>query len=41
MSDDWFDDLTTEQQQSIDRALAQLDRGEGISNEEAMKRLGL
>jgi len=26
-SHDWFDDLTTEQQQSIDRGLAELDRG--------------
>ena len=38
---DWFDDLTEEQQQSVDRALAQADRGEVIPHEEAMLRLGL
>jgi hypothetical protein len=38
---DWFDDLTEEQQQSVDRALEQLDRGEGIPHAEAMTRLGL
>ena len=38
---DWFDELTEEQQQSIDTGLAQLDRGEFISHEEAMARLGL
>ena len=38
---DWFDDLTEEQQRSVDRALEQLDRGEGIPHAEAMKRLGL
>jgi hypothetical protein len=41
MADDWFDELTIEQQQSIDMGLAQLDRGEGIPHEEAMKRLKL
>ncbi|HEY8927822.1 MAG TPA: hypothetical protein VIM55_01430 [Mucilaginibacter sp.] len=38
---DWFDDLTEEQQQSVMRGLEQADRGETISHEEAMKRLGL
>ena len=38
---DWFDDLTEEQQQAVDEAIAQLDRGEGIPHEEAMRRLGL
>jgi predicted transcriptional regulator len=41
MTDDWFDELTIEQQQSIDRGLAEADRGEFIPHEEAMKRLGL
>ena len=41
MSDDWFDELTIEQQQSIDIGLEQADRGECIPHEEAMKRLGL
>ena len=38
---DWFDDLSEEQQQSIMRGLEQADRGETISHEEAMARLGL
>jgi hypothetical protein len=38
---DWFDDLTEEQQKSVDMAIAELDRGEGIPHEEAMRRLGL
>ncbi|MDF2434382.1 MAG: hypothetical protein JWP44_4013 [Mucilaginibacter sp.] len=37
---DWFDDLTEEQQQAVNRALGQLDRGEGIPHEEAMARFG-
>ena len=40
-SDDWFDDLTEEQQQSVMRGLEQADRGEFISHEEAVARLGL
>lgn len=40
-SPDWFDDLTEEQRQSVDRGLAQADRGERIPHEEALKRLGL
>ena len=38
---DWFDDLSEEQQESVDQALAELDRGEGIPHEEAMRWLGL
>jgi len=38
---DWFDDLTEEQQQSVMRGLEQADRGETITHEEAMARLGL
>jgi hypothetical protein len=38
---DWFDDLSDEQQQSVLRGLEQADRGEGISHEEAIARLGL
>ncbi len=40
-SPDWFDDLTIEQQRSVETALEQLDRGEGIPHEEAMRLLGL
>jgi len=38
---DWFDELTEERQQSVLIALEQLDRGEGIPHEEAIKLLGL
>ena len=38
---DWFDDLTEEQQQSILRGLEQAEKGEKISNEEAVAKLGL
>ncbi len=38
---DWFDDLTDEQQESIKRGLEEADRGEFISHEEAMAKLGL
>jgi len=38
---DPFDDLTEEQQQAVYRSLAQADRGETISHEEAIARLGL
>ena len=38
---DWFDELTSEQQQSVIRGLAQADKGETISHEEAIARLGL
>jgi hypothetical protein len=38
---DWFDDLTEEQQASVDIAIQELDRGEGIPHEEVVRRLGL
>jgi len=38
---DWFDDLTEDQQQSVLRGLEQADRGETITHEEAIARLGL
>jgi len=38
---DWFDDLTEEQQQGIILGLEQADRGETITHEEAVARLGL
>lgn len=38
---DWFDKLNKDQQQSVLRGLEQADRGETISHEEAIVRLGL
>jgi len=38
---DWFDDLSEEQQHSIVKGLEQADRGETISHKEAISRLGL
>ena len=38
---DWFDDLTEEQQQDVIIGLEQADRGETITHEEAVARLGL
>jgi len=38
---DWFDDLSEDQQQSVLRGLEQADRGETITHEEAIARLGL
>jgi len=38
---DWFDDLSEDQQQSVIRGLEQADRGETITNKEAIARLGL
>jgi hypothetical protein len=38
---DWFDELTEEQQQTVDLAIEELDRGEGIPHEEALRRLGI
>jgi hypothetical protein len=38
---DWFDDLSEGQQQSVIRGLEQADRGETISHQEAITRLGL
>ena len=40
-TDDWFDDLTEEQQQSVIRGIDQADRCETISHAEAVARLGL
>ncbi len=36
--DDWWDDLPKEVQNSIDKAIAQLDAGKGIPHEEVMKK---
>ncbi len=38
---DWFDDLSEDQQQSVMRGLEQADKGETITHEQAVKRLGL
>lgn len=38
---DWFDDLNEGQQQSVLRGIEQADRGETITHEEAIARLGL
>lgn len=38
---DWFDDLNEDQQQSVIRGLGQADKGETMTHEEAVKRLGL
>ncbi|MDB5152781.1 MAG: hypothetical protein JWR54_1532 [Mucilaginibacter sp.] len=38
---DWFDDLSDDQQQSVIRGLEQANRGETITHEEAIVRLGL
>jgi predicted transcriptional regulator len=38
---DWYDDLSDDQQQSVIRGLKQADRGETITHEEAIVRLGL
>lgn len=38
---DWFDDLSEDQQQSILRGIEQADRGETITHDEAIARLGL
>jgi hypothetical protein len=38
---DWFDELTEDQQLAVDKALEQLDRGEGIPHEQAIILLGL
>lgn len=40
-SHDWFDDLSDDQQQSVMRGIEQADRGETITHEEAMAKLGL
>lgn len=38
---DWFDDLSEDQQQSILRGIEQADKGETITHDEAIARLGL
>jgi hypothetical protein len=38
---DWFDDLSEDQQQSILRGIEQADRGETITHDEAIAKLGL
>ncbi|MDB5089538.1 MAG: hypothetical protein JWR09_3532 [Mucilaginibacter sp.] len=38
---DWFDELSEEQQASVLKGLEQADKGEGISPEDAIVRLGL
>ena len=38
---DWFDDLNDEQQASVMRGLDQADKGETITHEEAIAKLGL
>jgi len=38
---DWFDELSDEQQQSVMRGLEQADKGETITHQEAIARLGL
>jgi hypothetical protein len=36
--DDWWDDLPKEVQASIDKAIAELDDGKGVSHEVVMKK---
>ena len=36
---DWYDDLTTEQKEGVERARKQLATGQGIPNEEVQKRI--
>ena len=40
-NNDWFDDLSEDQQQSVIRGLEQADKGETITHAEAIKRVGL
>ena len=35
---DWWDTLTSSQRAKVDRAIAAMDNGEGISHEEVMKK---
>ena len=39
--EDWFDELSEDQQQSVLRGLEQADRGYTISHKEAIARLGI
>jgi len=38
VEDDWYDNLTPEQKIEVDVAITELDEGEGIANEEVMKK---
>jgi len=38
---DWFDDLSNDQQQSVLRGIEQADKGQTITHDEAIARLGL
>ena len=40
-ANDWFDDLSEEQQLSVRRAITQADNGKTVSHQTAMSRLGL
>ena len=40
-NNDWFDDLSEDQQQSVIRGSEQADKGETITHAEAIKRVGL
>ena len=35
---DWWDEISSDQKKAIDKGLKQLDKGEGIPHEEAMKK---
>jgi predicted transcriptional regulator len=35
---DWWDEISTEQQKAIDKGIAQLNNGEGISHKDVMKK---
>jgi len=38
--DDWWDEISQEQQKAIDKGITQLDKGEGIPHKEVMKKYG-
>jgi hypothetical protein len=38
--DDWWNEITEDQKKSINKGLAQLDRGEGITHKDVMKKYG-
>lgn len=37
---DWWDEINSEQKKTIEKGLAQLNRGEGISHKDVMKKTG-
>ncbi len=39
-NNDWWNEITDEQKKSVKKGLAQLDRGEGISHNDVMKKYG-